>query len=77
MTKSGHTGQNLVGGLRPHEGLRLFVRVGDVGLDRVPELETLGLEDLWDRDAIVLIEWGEKFAPHRSVVAWYCWRVID
>ena len=32
-------------------------------LDRVPELETLGLEDLWGEQAIVLIEWGEKFAP--------------
>ena len=32
-------------------------------LDRVPELETLGLDDLWDQNAIVLIEWGEKFAP--------------
>jgi tRNA threonylcarbamoyladenosine biosynthesis protein TsaE len=31
-------------------------------LDRVPELETLGLDDLWDRRAIVLIEWGEKFS---------------
>lgn len=31
-------------------------------LDRVPELETLGLGDLWDQDGIVLIEWGEKFA---------------
>jgi tRNA threonylcarbamoyladenosine biosynthesis protein TsaE len=31
-------------------------------LDRAPELETLGLEDLWDQDAVVLIEWGEKFA---------------
>lgn len=30
-------------------------------IDRVPELETLGLQDLWERDAIVLIEWGEKF----------------
>lgn len=20
---------------------------------------------------------GEKFRPHRSVVAWYCWRVVD
>ena len=30
-------------------------------LDRLPELETLGLDELWDRDAIVLIEWGEKF----------------
>ena len=31
-------------------------------LDRVPELETLGLDDLWERPAIVLIEWGEKFS---------------
>lgn len=31
-------------------------------LDRVPELDSLGLDDLWDGDAIVLIEWGEKFA---------------
>ncbi|MCB1021909.1 MAG: tRNA (adenosine(37)-N6)-threonylcarbamoyltransferase complex ATPase subunit type 1 TsaE [Acidobacteria bacterium] len=31
-------------------------------LDRLPELETLGLDELWDEDAIVLIEWGEKFA---------------
>ena len=31
-------------------------------LDRLPEIETLGLDDLWDQQAIVLIEWGEKFA---------------
>jgi tRNA threonylcarbamoyladenosine biosynthesis protein TsaE len=31
-------------------------------LDRIPELETLGLSDLWDQQAIVLIEWGEKFS---------------
>ncbi len=31
-------------------------------LDRAPELDTLGLDDLWDQDAVVLIEWGEKFA---------------
>ncbi len=31
-------------------------------LDRVPELETLGLEEIWEEPAIVLIEWGEKFA---------------
>ena len=30
-------------------------------LDRVPELETLGLEDLWRRPAVVIVEWGEKF----------------
>ena len=31
-------------------------------LDRLPELETLGLDELWDQQAIILIEWGEKFA---------------
>ena len=30
-------------------------------LDTVPELETLGLEDIWEERAIVLIEWGERF----------------
>ena len=29
------------------------------------ELASLGLEDLWDRDdALVLIEWGERFREH-------------
>ena len=31
-------------------------------LDRLPELETLGLDELWDLPAVILIEWGEKFA---------------
>jgi tRNA threonylcarbamoyladenosine biosynthesis protein TsaE len=30
-------------------------------LDRAEEVATLGLEELFDRDAIVLIEWGERF----------------
>ena len=30
-------------------------------LDTVPEIETLGLEDLWEERAVVLVEWGEKF----------------
>ncbi len=30
-------------------------------LETVPEVETLGLEDLWDQRAVVIIEWGEKF----------------
>jgi len=41
-------------------------------LDRLPELETLGLDDLWDEEAIVLVEWGEKFSgqlprPHLEI----------
>ena len=31
-------------------------------LDRAPELETLGLDDLWDQEAVVLVEWGEKLS---------------
>ena len=30
-------------------------------LDEAKELQTLGLEELFDRDCMVLIEWGERF----------------
>jgi tRNA threonylcarbamoyladenosine biosynthesis protein TsaE len=30
-------------------------------IDEPRELATLGLEDLFDRDGLVLIEWGERF----------------
>ena len=30
-------------------------------LDEAHQVGTLGLEDLFDRDALVLIEWGERF----------------
>ena len=30
-------------------------------LDEPREVATLGLEELFDRDALVLIEWGERF----------------
>ncbi|HEV3200456.1 MAG TPA: tRNA (adenosine(37)-N6)-threonylcarbamoyltransferase complex ATPase subunit type 1 TsaE [Bryobacteraceae bacterium] len=30
-------------------------------LDELRELATLGLDELFDRDALVLIEWGERF----------------
>jgi len=30
-------------------------------LDRVEELATLGLDEIFDRDAVVLLEWGERF----------------
>lgn len=33
-------------------------------LNSLPELETLGLEDLWGQRAVVLVEWGEKFGRH-------------
>jgi tRNA threonylcarbamoyladenosine biosynthesis protein TsaE len=32
-------------------------------LDRNPEVETLGLDEIWDEEAIVIVEWGEKFEP--------------
>jgi len=31
-------------------------------IEEAAELATLELEDLMDRDALVLIEWGERFA---------------
>jgi tRNA threonylcarbamoyladenosine biosynthesis protein TsaE len=30
-------------------------------LDEAREVETLGLDELFERDALVLIEWGERF----------------
>jgi tRNA threonylcarbamoyladenosine biosynthesis protein TsaE len=30
-------------------------------LDKVEEVATLGLDDIFDREAVVLIEWGERF----------------
>ena len=30
-------------------------------LDTAREVESLGLQELFDRDAVVLIEWGERF----------------
>ena len=38
-------------------------------LDKPEQIATLGLEDIFDREAVVLIEWGERFPglmpPHR------------
>lgn len=41
-------------------------------IDEARELATLGLEELLDRDAVVLMEWGERFAeimryPHIEI----------
>jgi len=30
-------------------------------LDKAEQVATLGLDDIFDRDAVVLIEWGERF----------------
>jgi len=48
-----------------HEYRGPSVNVFHVDLYRVDtqrELETLGLDDLFDENSVVLIEWGEKFA---------------
>ena len=45
----------------------------------------LGVRRGWDKihrlkDEItpeILLKRGDKFQPHRSVVAWYCWRALD
>lgn len=47
-----------------HEYRGLGVNVYHVDLYRVDtqrELDTLGLDDLFDESSVVLIEWGEKF----------------
>jgi tRNA threonylcarbamoyladenosine biosynthesis protein TsaE len=33
-------------------------------LDEPRQVATLGLEDIFDREAVVLIEWGERFPQH-------------
>jgi len=48
--------------IHEYEGPPKVYHIDLYRLDRVPELATLGLEDLWDQPAIVVIEWGEKFA---------------
>ena len=30
-------------------------------LDRAEQVATLGLDEIFDREAVVLIEWGERF----------------
>ena len=40
---------------------RLVYHIDLYRLDRPEEAATLGLEEIFDRDALVLIEWGERF----------------
>ena len=47
--------------IHEYEGPPKVYHIDLYRLDHVPQIETLGLEDLWDKPAIVLIEWGEKF----------------
>jgi tRNA threonylcarbamoyladenosine biosynthesis protein TsaE len=41
-------------------GVRVY-HVDLYRLDRLEELATLGLDEIFDREAVVLIEWGERF----------------
>ena len=43
-----------------HEHGRLY-HIDLYRLDTLREVETLGLEEIFDRDAVVLVEWGERF----------------
>jgi tRNA threonylcarbamoyladenosine biosynthesis protein TsaE len=45
-----------------HEYAPDFYHIDLYRLDEPRELATLGLEELFDRPALVLIEWGERFA---------------
>ena len=48
--------------------------VGDYGV-RAGFASAWGLAGIPDpKDLVVL---GEPFRPYRSLVAWYCWRVLD
>jgi 3-methyladenine DNA glycosylase/8-oxoguanine DNA glycosylase len=48
--------------------------VGDYGV-RAGFARAWGLEEIPSPKA--LLELGEPFRPYRTVVAWYCWRVVD
>ncbi len=44
-----------------HEYSPRVIHIDLYRLDRPEELATLGLDEIFDRDAVVLIEWGERF----------------
>jgi tRNA threonylcarbamoyladenosine biosynthesis protein TsaE len=56
--------------IHEYEGEPKVYHIDLYRLDRMPELETLGLDELWDQDAITLIEWGEKFGSALPAAAW-------
>lgn len=49
--------------IHEYEGPPKVYHIDLYRLDRNPEVETLGLDEIWDEDAIVIVEWGEKFDP--------------
>jgi tRNA threonylcarbamoyladenosine biosynthesis protein TsaE len=44
-----------------HEYSESLYHIDLYRLETSAEVESLGLDDLFDRDAVVLIEWGERF----------------
>ncbi|MBS1859630.1 MAG: tRNA (adenosine(37)-N6)-threonylcarbamoyltransferase complex ATPase subunit type 1 TsaE, partial [Acidobacteria bacterium] len=44
-----------------HEYAPDFYHIDLYRLDEAREVATLGLDELFDRDALVLVEWGERF----------------
>ncbi len=47
--------------IHEYEGEPKVYHIDLYRLDTLPELDTLGLDDLWAENAVVLIEWGERF----------------
>jgi DNA-3-methyladenine glycosylase II len=48
--------------------------VGDYGV-RAGFASAWGLAAIPDPKELAVL--GEPFSPYRSLVAWYCWRVLD
>jgi tRNA threonylcarbamoyladenosine biosynthesis protein TsaE len=47
--------------IHEYEKLRKIYHVDLYRLDRVGEVAALGLDELFERDSVVLVEWGERF----------------
>lgn len=56
--------------IHEYEGPPKVYHVDLYRLDKIPEVETLGLEDVWEAQAIVLVEWGEKFLEQLPGERW-------
>jgi DNA-3-methyladenine glycosylase II len=48
--------------------------VGDYGV-RAGYAAAWGLDEIPSPKELMIL--GERFSPYRSLVAWYCWRVVD
>ena len=50
--------------IHEYGGARKVYHIDLYRIEQARELESLGLDEIFDRDAVVLIEWGERF-PER------------